>query len=662
MIFIYYIGLFIFLLLNQSLYVFGGDSAEFSLVASTISVAHPPGYPLYSLFAVLINRIIPFFTTPWRVALLSSVSTVATSYLLYLTLKRFKVSAFSALLGSTLYVFLFPVWLYSEVPEVFALSNAISLFATFSIFCYTGSKNRLYLYLFSFLFGLGLSHHHIFILFIPAWVYLLMLYKKELLKIGMKEKMIMGGLVILGASFYLYAVVASIYNPPLDWENAKTITGLYRLFTRATYGTFKAYAGSTGNILNQFFDVFSFLIFILHDFRVIGISLIVMGFVALRKNKELFMFTSILLVSHVFFLFYTNFVLFGSFTLAMYERFLIPIYMILIIPLAFGIDSIVRAWKVFVKKAIHNSQLLNLVKISIYVFLASYVFVIVMQNYRLIRRIPSMSYFSQYAKDLLDTVPKNAIFFVGADNSHFTASYYRYSQLYRNDVKFVFVNILDKSHYRVLLKKRYPDLYVPDNYKKGEDLLKFLKKNYKYGIYFENPLAASSWKPYGLLWKYFPSEIVAASESANLIKQNSYLWEKKYHIPKLDREDKKILHLNVVQDHYLEAYTNYSKLLFATKHIEEAEKVLKTIYQDYRRSDPKSALIYVNLLVYQKKCNSAIKIMDTLSIDTLLEYPELIPSLKDYFDACNKKSEDSKKVSEAMKKNIKHQKSLLEDF
>ena len=33
--------------------IYGGDSAEFSIVFATWSVAHPPGYPLFSLIGSL---------------------------------------------------------------------------------------------------------------------------------------------------------------------------------------------------------------------------------------------------------------------------------------------------------------------------------------------------------------------------------------------------------------------------------------------------------------------------------------------------------------------------------------------------------------------------------------------------------------------------------
>jgi len=48
-----------------------GDSAEFVTVATTLGIAHPPGYPLYTLLGALVVRL-PFGTPFLRMSLLSA--------------------------------------------------------------------------------------------------------------------------------------------------------------------------------------------------------------------------------------------------------------------------------------------------------------------------------------------------------------------------------------------------------------------------------------------------------------------------------------------------------------------------------------------------------------------------------------------------------------
>lgn len=660
---LYFLILFIFLLSKQSLYIFGGDSSEFSFVAKSWSVAHPPGYPFYSLLANIVN-LIPFSTTPWKVATISSVATICTAYVLYRLLKEFKVKPFASLIASTLYIFLFPVWSYSEIPEVFTLNNLLTLLITFLIFLFLKHKKVFFLYLASFLLGLSISHHHIFVLFIPGWLYLLRYAKTTHILREIKHKQLfnMGLLVLSGVMFYLYAPIVSRFQPVLDWENAKTLDGFIRLITRSTYGTFKAYSGSGGNIINQFFDMFSFIVFVLHDFRVIGLVLILIGYVNIKKTNSLFFnFLFISTLTHIFFLFYTNFTLITSFTLAMYERFLIPLYLLLIFPFAFGLEYVMTKLIKFISIIVKNQYLKKISIVSIYIFFSLYVIIIAFQNYQVIKKLPTLDYFANYAKNLLDTPPKGSVFFVGADNSYFPAIYYHFGQNYRSDLHFIFVNILNKDYYRTLTKKKYPFLFIPNNYSKEEDLRALLEKNKQFGIYFDTPQIVGSWKPYGLLWKYYPSEKEAASDSAQLVKNNAYLWENAYTIPNLDKELKKILHLNVVQDQYLTSYLNYSKLLFSTKHEKEAEKVIRNIMK-YKSKDMKTKMILVNLLMYQKQCNKAAQIINLLNINDLLQNYDLLPSYREYLTFCDNKNPEVVKIDKLLKENLIKNKLPLMEF
>ena len=193
---------------------------------------------------------------------------------------------------------------------------------------------------------------------------------------------------------------------------------------------------------------------------------------------------------------------------------------------------------------------------------------------------------------------------MGADNSYFTTAYYHFAEGYRKDIKFIFINILDKKYYRDQIRLKYPELSIPEPYDKNKDLSDFVKRNARFGVYFDNA-RGGTWKPYGLLWKYYKIEASTQSETEQLLKENERLWNRLYKIPEMDSELKKILHLNVVQDHYITSYFNYSKLLFASGHVEQSELIVKNIINKYQKNDNKTKLILVNLLVYQMKCNDA---------------------------------------------------------
>ena len=58
------------------------DSGELSAVAAGLGIAHPPGYPLFTLLGRLFT-LLPFGTVAFRVGLLSAFTTALAALLLY---------------------------------------------------------------------------------------------------------------------------------------------------------------------------------------------------------------------------------------------------------------------------------------------------------------------------------------------------------------------------------------------------------------------------------------------------------------------------------------------------------------------------------------------------------------------------------------------------
>lgn len=219
---------------------------------------------------------------------------------------RIGIPRLIAIFSSTLYVFLFPVWQYAEIPEVFALHNLLVITITLLIFGY--SKKQYFLSLsHSLLNGSKRKSSPYFYFVYSGWLYLLKSKWHTFLRRQFTKNVLVFVVVsfTLGTSFYVYSIIASSYIPPLDWENAKTLAGFIRLITRSSYGVFKAYDASSGNITNQIFDSFSFFIFALHDFRVIGLFFAIIGIFRLKKNdKQMFVFFVTTMLLHLFFFLY----------------------------------------------------------------------------------------------------------------------------------------------------------------------------------------------------------------------------------------------------------------------------------------------------------------------------------------------------------------------
>lgn len=650
----------------HSQYIYGGDSAEFTTAALIWGIPHPPGYPLYALLSNIIRILIPFGTTAWKVSFLSSLPTVGTAYIIFRIGKELKASNFASFITSILYLFLFPVWLYALIPEVFALNSLLIALITYFLLIYQRTNTQRYLFYACFCIGLAVSHHHIFVIFIPAWISLI---RSQLLAL-ISQKAITtiiscAGFIFLGSTFYMYAVIASLLKTPMDWENAKTVIGMFRLITRSTYGSFRAYAGSTGNIINQLYDLASSFLFIFQDFRIFGITIILFTIAQLKKiNKILYSFFTIGITSVLFFLFYTNFQLATTFAAGMYERFLLPLYFLLSLIFLLGIDELYRSFVSLVKIHVKNSFIQSIALHIGYLLFVGYVAIIGVQNFRTISTIRSERIFHQVGLDIIHSLPHSALFYVGTDNIHFSVLYHVVGEKKRKDLIFFQMNHMDKAHYVQQLKEEYPYLPLPNKIANQHELEAFFNRYAQKGVFFETPLPFGYWVPYGLLWKYYPTKTEAKKDLPNIISQNEYLWRKQIHIPQITRYQKNIFHLSVIHQFYIDAYITYAQLLVANHQLQAAETVLKEIVYRHSPSNILMQQTYINILVKQRKCKLAFSEANKLySTERIFQtYPEIAASAIQYYQTCDTENRNIVNIKEILKHHLEKEKPALKSF
>jgi dolichyl-phosphate-mannose-protein mannosyltransferase len=91
-------------------------------VAYLLGVAHPPGYPLYTLLAKLAS-LVPFGTVAWRVNLFSALTGGAATLLLCRGVICWTGDVAAGALAAGVFAFGPLVWPYAITAEVFALNN-----------------------------------------------------------------------------------------------------------------------------------------------------------------------------------------------------------------------------------------------------------------------------------------------------------------------------------------------------------------------------------------------------------------------------------------------------------------------------------------------------------------------------------------------------------
>jgi hypothetical protein len=271
----------------------GGDSGELVAEGCTLGIAHPPGYPLFTLLVYTLAK----YTKDWfrggeavyPINLSSAAFTsLASLFIGHMVISwRFfesaadpkkssdgdaddrKISA-SALPGALLAMGMFAfsplIWQYAVTAEVFPLNTFFC-----ALLCYLtvkfGQEPRASTALLgAFVSGLALTNQHTSVLLeAPLILWILWLMRRHLFpfifskaKTGSKSPpLLLWGLVfafLLGLSPYAYLPIAHRLKPePGSWGRPSTLQGFLHHFLRRDYGTFQLFSGESGKQTEGFF-------------------------------------------------------------------------------------------------------------------------------------------------------------------------------------------------------------------------------------------------------------------------------------------------------------------------------------------------------------------------------------------------------------------------
>jgi hypothetical protein len=245
------------------------DSLEFQLVTYQLGIAHPTGYPLYTLLGKLFT-LIPVGNVAYRVNLMSAAFGALTVALLYLLILRLSSAPTSlvispaagwmkqlgAIFGALMLAVGLTFWQQATVAEVYTLN---AFFVVLLLYTATSPQDQTLnkLLRLAFFTGLALTHHRTILLLLPALaLYLLLVYGARLFKL--KTVLLAGLLGLLPLLLYLYLPLRG-HIGSLDGSYENSWAGFWRQISASGYGLF-----ITGNPLGQERD-FSFYWTLLAD-------------------------------------------------------------------------------------------------------------------------------------------------------------------------------------------------------------------------------------------------------------------------------------------------------------------------------------------------------------------------------------------------------------
>jgi hypothetical protein len=322
------------------------DTLEFQVVIPQLGIAHPTGYPLFTLIGKLFT-LLPVGDPAYRTNLLSAASGALAAAFVSLIVARVSGRSLAGF-AAGLALALSPVfWSQSTLTEVYTMN---ALFITVITYCavlwaenerdttLSLSRRRKWLWFAALAFGFSLTHHRTIIFTgLALFVFIIVVNYRVLLD----KKSVLGMLacVLAPLSLYLYIPVRGLSLTSLDGSYKNTLAGFLRYVSGLSYDVFL-----TDNPLHVSRGLLDYVQLFDRQFQLFGLVLAALGFLyLLRRSRRVWVLTT------VAFLAYTAFTL--SYHVADVQVFFVPSFVFISIWLGLGLgmvmDAIARLVRVF---------------------------------------------------------------------------------------------------------------------------------------------------------------------------------------------------------------------------------------------------------------------------------------------------------------------------
>ncbi|XP_059770280.1 protein O-mannosyl-transferase TMEM260 isoform X3 [Balaenoptera ricei] len=234
----------------------GGDSGELITAAHELGVAHPPGYPLFTLVAKLAIILFPFGSVAYRVNLLCGFFGAVAAALLFFTVFRLSGSYAGGILAAGVFSFSRLTWQWSIAAEVFSLNNLfVGLLMALTVHfeeATTAQERSKIAKIGAFCCGLSLCNQHtivLYVLCIIPWILFRLLKEKEL-SLGSLLKLSL--YLSAGLLPYIYLPISSyLHQARWTWGDQTTLLGFLTHFLREEYGTFSLAKSEIGSSMSE---------------------------------------------------------------------------------------------------------------------------------------------------------------------------------------------------------------------------------------------------------------------------------------------------------------------------------------------------------------------------------------------------------------------------
>ncbi len=472
-------GLFVFALLLKAVApsIYAGDGGELISASYLLGNAHPPGYPLYLLFARVFS-FLPVGNIAWRFNLLNAFLAGICAALFY-QLSRYFLSKNYSLLATLFLLCFSSFFYYSLFAEVYHLELFLFILLLLSWF---GANKRKYL-LMGLFTGLGIVSHYGYLLLILGFLPFAL---KEILRGAKGEFGYLFGImmVFVGLTAFGYLPLRAARQPAFNWGNPVNYHSVINKLTRSEYRE-PGSRRSPADILKQFKLT---AIFFQRQMFFPVLLLAVPGLIYFygKHKTALYLLLSILVSYTVLATCLLNYRV-TSLALDLGPKFFLPVYLVLALFMGAGLN--------FIPEKISGINVKYLVLISLLLIMS----LIGYQGFSLNERANTI--YRDYGLDILTSLPPKARLMASGDNPLFAVLYLKYVEKRRPDLVLTAVegNIFnDEFGYRDLSVPQIKDLerqiirresrplfytnYTSDLPLKAQPLLYKLIKNREKGV------------------------------------------------------------------------------------------------------------------------------------------------------------------------------------
>ncbi len=440
----------------------GTDSGDLVTAAATLGIAHPTGYPTYTLLVHLFQYL-PVGTLAFRANLFSAWAASMTVVGVYLVVRTLlteqqgmhkwqvqgtAVLAAGALACSPLF------WSQAVIAEVYSLHTLfVVLFLFWTVRAsQPGLAHEHQLRWQAFVAGLALGNHITILLSVGVWLGVLLIYAPQHIRGRLLRWVLAWGSI--GLIVYAYLPIRAAAYPPVNWGNPQTWEGFWWVLSANLYHDF-AFGLPAQFIVGR---LGKWAALLLDQFGWLGT---VLGCIGVVYGRDLLAWSTARWKGFVG----STSVMVGAYSLfaLLYDTtdsfaFLLPVYVIFAVWLGIGC-AVVIAW---------GQQWRGVIAPGLFVGIGIMLFWHVPTT---AAQVDASSDYQAitYAHNVLAAAPAQAIIITSGDRDTFPLWYEHYATGKRSDIVIIVEPLLHHTWYRENLQATYPTLALPETRDKERD-------------------------------------------------------------------------------------------------------------------------------------------------------------------------------------------------